>query len=513
MTANQSADPSRKQWFGHPRGLSTLFFTEMWERFSYYGMRGILLLFLVNAAATGGFGMTDKTASAIYGLYVGLVYLMALPGGWVADRILGQRRAVFLGGCIIAAGHFSMAIPAVPTFYLGLVLIVIGTGLLKPNVSAMVGDLYPEGGARRDAGFSIFYSGINTGALFGPIVCGFLGEKVNWHLGFGAAGVGMILGLLQYRLGGKYLGTAGLRGAEAKDRSAVRGLWIGVAVVLGVVLAGVALLRLGVLHFTLTDVAHGTGFFMAVLAVVYFTGVILFGGLSTPEKKRVVLIFVFFLAAVLFWSGYEQAGSSMNLFAERLTNRVLGGWEMPASWLQSVNPIFIIVFAPIVGGLWVWLRSREPSTAAKMGYGLVLLAAGFFVLAWGASFTVSGGKVSPMWLVVTYFLHTVGELCLSPVGLSSVTKLAPRRLVGQMMGTWFMGTALGNLIAGLAGGGFEGMTTGELFTAVARVTGVAGLVLLVFARPLKAMIGRPGEDTPEAAAAAPAAARESVLPT
>lgn len=480
---------SQKQWFGHPRGLSTLFFTEMWERFSYYGMRGILLLFLVNAVATGGFGMSDKTAAAIYGLYVGLVYLMALPGGWVADRILGQRRAVFLGGSIIAAGHFSMAIPSVPTFYLGLCLIVIGTGLLKPNVSAMVGDLYPEGGARRDAGFSIFYSGINTGALFGPLICGYLGEKVNWHMGFGAAGVGMVLGLVQYKLGGKYLGTAGLRRAEAGDRVAARRLLIGILLVAAVIGGAVVAQRLSVLHLSLADVAHGTGYFMGALALVYFASVILFAGLSSAEKRRVVLIFVFFLAAVLFWSGYEQAGSSMNLFAERLTNRVIGGWEMPASWLQAVNPIFIIVFAPVVGALWVWLRSREPSTPAKMGYGLVLLATGFLVLTWGAKFTVGGAKVSPMWLVVTYFLHTVGELCLSPVGLSSVTKLAPRRLVGQLMGTWFMGTALGNLIAGLAGGGFEGMTTGQMFAAVAKVTGGAGLILLLFARPLKRLMG------------------------
>jgi amino acid/peptide transporter (Peptide:H+ symporter), bacterial len=490
MTSQTPA--SDKQWFGHPRALSTLFFTEMWERFSYYGMRGILLLFLVNAVSTGGFGMSDKTASAIYGLYVGMVYLMALPGGWIADRILGQRRAVFLGGCIIAAGHFSMAVPTVATFYLGLCLIVIGTGLLKPNVSAMVGDLYPEGGARRDAGFSIFYSGINTGALFGPLVCGFLGEKVNWHLGFGVAGVGMVFGLLQYRLGGKYLGNAGLRAAEAGDRIALWRLAAGIATV-AVALALLVLLQvLGVLHLTLVQVAQSTGYFMAVLAVLYFASVLLFGRLSVPEKKRVVLIFVFFLAAVLFWSGYEQAGSSMNLFAERLTNRVIGHWEMPASWLQSVNPVFIIVFAPMVGALWVWLRSREPSTPAKMGYGLLLLALGFLVLVWGTTYTLGGAKVSPMWLVVTYFLHTVGELCLSPVGLSSVTKLAPRRLVGQLMGTWFMGTALGNLIAGLAGGGFEGMTTGEMFAAVAKVTGVAGLVLLLFARPLRRLMGGQG---------------------
>ena len=493
-------NPAGKQWFGHPRGLSTLFFTEMWERFSYYGMRGILLLFLVATVQNGGFGLTDRTGAAIYGLYVGFVYLMALPGGWVADRILGQRRAVFLGGCFIAAGHFSMAIGTVGTFYLGLCLIVIGTGLLKPNVSAMVADLYPEGGHRRDAGFSIFYSGINVGAMVGPLVCGFLGEKVNWHLGFGAAGVGMVLGLIQYRLGGKYLGEAGLRrSAEvtaAGDRTAIRRLGLGVSVVFGVIALAVVLQLAGVIHLDLYGVARGTGFFMLGLALLYFGSVIFLSKLSKAEKKRIAVIFVFFMAAVLFWAGFEQAGSSMNLFAERMTQRVIFGWEMPASFLQSVNSIFIILLAPVFGALWVRLGRRQPSTPAKMGFGLTFLAVGFLVLAWGASFTAGGMRVSMLWLIITYLLHTVGELCLSPVGLSSVTKLSPRPLVGQMLGTWFMGTALGNLIAGLAAGGFQGMGVEELFLSVAKVTGIAGVVLLVLARPIRRFMGAlPEEET------------------
>jgi len=489
---------ANKQWFGHPRGLSTLFFTEMWERFSYYGMRGILLLFLVASVRSGGFGMTDRTGAAIYGLYVGFVYLMALPGGWIADRILGQRRAVFIGGCFIAAGHFSMAIGTVPTFYLGLCLIVIGTGLLKPNVSAMVADLYPEGGNRRDAGFSIFYSGINVGAMVGPLVCGFLGEKVNWHLGFGAAGIGMVLGLVQYRLGGKYLGEAGLRRkadvTAAGDRTAIRRLGLGVAVLFGVIVLAVLLQLAGVLHLSLYGVAQSTGYFMLGLALVYFGSILFFSKLSVAEKKRIVVIFVFFMAAVLFWAGFEQAGSSMNLFGERMTRRVILGWEMPASFLQSVNSIFIILLAPVFGALWIRLGRRQPSTPAKMGFGLAFLAIGFLVLAWGASFTAGGARVSMLWLIVTYLLHTVGELCLSPVGLSSVTKLSPKRLVGQMMGTWFMGTALGNLIAGLAAGGFQGMSMAELFSAVAKVTGVAGIVLLLFSRPIRRLMGTLPED-------------------
>jgi POT family proton-dependent oligopeptide transporter len=461
-------------------------------------MRGILLLFLVATVQNGGFGLTDRTGAAIYGLYVGLVYLMALPGGWVADRILGQRRAVFVGGCFIAAGHFSMAIGTAVTFYLGLCLIVIGTGLLKPNVSAMVADLYPEGGNRRDAGFSLFYSGINVGAMTGPLVCGFLGEKVNWHLGFGAAGIGMVLGLIQYRLGGKYLGEAGLRRkaevTAAGDRTAIRRLALGVGIFFGAIALTAALQLAGVIHLDVYSVAQGTGFFMLGLALLYFGAVIFLSKLSRAEKKRIAVIFVFFMAAVLFWAGFEQAGSSMNLFAERLTQRVIFGWEMPASFLQSVNSIFIIALAPFFGMLWVRLGRRQPSTPAKMGFGLAFLAIGFLVLAWGASFTTGGARVSMMWLIVTYLLHTVGELCLSPVGLSSVTKLSPRPLVGQMMGTWFMGTALGNLIAGLAAGGFRGMGVAELFLSVAKVTGIAGVVLLLLAKPIRRFMGALPED-------------------
>jgi POT family proton-dependent oligopeptide transporter len=362
----------------------------------------------------------------------------------------------------------------------------------------MVADLYPEGGNRRDAGFSIFYSGINVGAMIGPLVCGFLGEKVNWHLGFGAAGVGMVLGLVQYQLGGKYLGDAGLRRPSettaARDRSAVRKLAIGVAVVFGGIALATALQLAGVIQLDLYGVAKATGFFMLGLALVYFGSVIFLSKLSRAEKKRIAVIFVFFMAAVLFWAGFEQAGSSLNLFADRLTQRVIFGWEMPASFLQSVNSIFIILLAPVFGALWVRLGRRQPSTPAKMGYGLAFLAIGFLVLAWGASFTAGGARVSMMWLIITYLLHTIGELCLSPVGLSSVTKLSPRSLVGQMMGTWFMGTALGNLIAGLAAGGFEGMGVEELFLSVAKVTGIAGLVLLLLAKPIRKFVGAMPEE-------------------
>ena len=422
------------RWFGHPRGLSTLFFTEMWERFSYYGMRAILVLFMTNAVATGGMGLDDVTATAIYGLYTAAVYVVALPGGWIADRLLGLRRSVFWGGVVIAAGHFTLAIPNIIAFYIGLTLIVIGTGLLKPNISAIVGDLYPEGGARRDAGFSIYYMGINVGGFLGPLICGYLGETVDWHLGFGAAGVGMVLGLIQYSLGGRHLGTAGELRPECADAGGARGGRSRAGARRSKAIVGLALIaaraagdrrdsavarRLRRLDRPLHRLARRAS---------YLLYVVLFGGLTTVEKKRVGVIAVCFLAAACFWSGFEQAGSSMNLFADRLTDRIIGGWEMPASWLQSVNGVFIILLAPLFSALWLWLGSRNPSIPAKMGFGLMFLGVGFAVLAWGSVNATLENPVSPGWLVVTYFFHTVGELCLSPIGLSSITKLSPRAL-------------------------------------------------------------------------------------
>jgi POT family proton-dependent oligopeptide transporter len=476
-----------KTFFGHPRGLATLFFTELWERFSYYGMRGILILFMVAAVEDGGFGWGDATAGAVYGLYTAGVYLLALPGGWIADRLIGQQRAVFVGGVIIAMGHFTLAIPHQVGFFIGLTLIVIGTGLLKPNVSAIVGELYPEGGARRDAGFSIFYMGINIGAWVGPLIVGLLGENVNWHLGFSAAGVGMVLGLVQYKLGAKYLGDAGHLRAEVLDgvAQAKHRFIMGLAVTGGIFAVLTLLQMVGTIALTFEGVAVGTGVFIVSLAVVYFIYQLGFGGLDGSEKKRVIYIFILFVGSAFFWSGFEQAGSSLNLFAERLTNRVVFGWEAPASWLQSINPLFIVILAPIVGQLWIVLQHNEPSIPVKFGAGLTLLGAGFFVLAWGSSYAVDGNLVSPAWLIVTYFLHTVGELALSPVGLSSVTKLAPSRLVGQMMGVWFMGTALGNLMAGLVAGRMETMPVEQIFFTVGLIVLGGGLLFFVFSKVTK----------------------------
>ncbi|MEO8218196.1 MAG: peptide MFS transporter [Acidobacteriota bacterium] len=488
--SRSTAGAELKQWFGHPRGLSTLFFTEMWERFSYYGMRALLVLFMTTAVAVqnGGLGFSVEKAAAIYGLYTAGVYLLALPGGWVADKIWGQRKAVFVGGCIIALGHFSLAIPNMVTFYLGLCLIVLGTGLLKPNVSTIVGYLYPEGGARRDAGFSIFYMGINLGAMLGPFICSTLGEGYNWHWGFSAAGFGMLLGLIQYKFGEKYLGQAGLllgdepREVVAKRARGFYGVLAAVAVVLAAfIFAGTR----GLITVSLQQVATWLGYGIVALAIFYFVYLFVAGGYDRDEKKRLLVIFWLFLLAAVFWSGFEQAGSSLNLFARDLTNRTYFGWEMPAGWLQNINPIFIIVFAPIFGWLWTFLakRNANPSIPLKFAMGLLGLSVGFFVLSWGASNTSITDKVSPAWLIVTYFFHTCGELCLSPVGLSSITKLAPRDRVSQMMGIWFVGAALGNLFAGLVAGRLETLQPADLFRNVAIYVIIASAVAFL-ATPL-----------------------------
>jgi POT family proton-dependent oligopeptide transporter len=489
MDPSQTPGGDRRQqtFFGHPRGLSTLFFTEMWERFSYYGMRALLVLFMIDTAR-GGMGMGKAEAGAIYGLYTFGVYALALPGGWVADRLIGQRRAVLVGGIIIAAGHYALAIPAEVTFYVGLGLVALGTGLLKPNVSAIVGDLYTGNDARRDAGFTIFYMGINVGAFLGPGICSLLGEKVDWHLGFGAAGVGMTFAVLQYVLGRRHLAGAGELKADASSLQAQArslGQFLkGLAVVAVAALVLLALTSAGFLTLTVEAVARTVSLSISILAILYFSYVILFACRDGLERRRVGLIFVLFIAAALFWSGFEQAGSSMNLFAKEHTDLMILSWEFPAGWLQQVNPLLIVLLAPLMGMLWVGLGSRNPSLGVKFAFALALLGAGFFVMAWGSQY-VAAGKVSPVWLVTTYFFHTVGELCLSPVGLSSITKLSPTRLVGQMMGTWFMGAALGNLIAGLMSGRLETMTAEELFFSVAVTSIVAGAVFLICARPIR----------------------------
>lgn len=474
----------------HPRGLYTLFFTEMWERLSYYGMRALLILFMVAPAAKGGLGLDDKVAAAIYGLYAAGVYLSALPGGWIADRLLGAQRAIWAGGILITLGHFTIAAPWRETFFLGLLFIVVGTGLLKPNISALVGQLYPEGGARRDAGFTIFYMGINLGAFIGPLVCGWLGKHINWHYGFVAAGVGMILGLAQFGLTRRHLGEAGREPAHRSGATKRDWLLVG-----GVTAAGtliVALTMTGVIIINPLVLARGAAFVIAGLALLYFVWVFLAGGLDATETKRVVVIAILFLASALFWSGYEQAGSSLNLFADRYTDLVIHSlqFEIPAPWFQAVPALFVIVFAPVVAMVWVALARRgvTPSLPAKFAFGLMLLAVGFAVVAVGSKRALGGGPVWPAWLVATYLFHVLGELLISPVGLSAVTKLAPARLVGQMMGVWFLAVSLGNLLAGLFAGEVSGDNAAAMparFMQVVMFSGGLGVLLLACAKPIR----------------------------
>ncbi len=487
---------------GHPRGLPTLFFTEMWERFSYYGMRALLILFMTGTTIgeNPGLGFDVVTAGAIYGLYTSMVYLLALPGGWVADQLWGQRKAVFVGGCIIAAGHFSMAVPSDYTFFLGLILIVVGTGLLKPNVSSVVADLYPEGGAKRDAGFSIFYMGINVGAFAGPLLCGLLGEGYNWHLGFSLAGFGMVLGLIQFRLGYRSLGNAGVLRTDKSSEAVARlgRLFYGIfgAIVLALVAFGL-LVSNGTIPLALPDIADYLAYTILGIIALYFLYVIFLGGHTRDEVKKVGVIFWLFLLAAVFWSGFEQAGSSLNIFARDYTDRTLGPlfgwgpWEYTAASLQSVNAFFIVVLAPVFGWLWVWLANRNanPSVPMKFALGLLGLAAGFFVIAWGAANATPDAPVSAAWLVVMYFLHTVGELALSPVGLSAMTKLAPRNRVSQMMGVWFVAAALGNLIAGRVAGQLEGLDPSRLYLTVAMIIGGGGLLALLVSPFMKRLTG------------------------
>jgi POT family proton-dependent oligopeptide transporter len=494
---------SETTFLGHPRGLVTLFMTEFFERFTYYGMRALLVLFLIAAMddPNAGLGMSREAAGAIYGLYTGAVYLFSLPGGWIADRLIGQRRAVFWGGIGIMLGNFTLALPGgAPLFYLGLFIIAIGVGLLKPNISAIVGQLYDDRpAAQRDAGFSIFYMGINLGALIASFIAGTVGETWNWRGGFFCAGLFMGIGLVQYRLTERYLGGAGLHPAS-KDPAEHRRNWRNLAVGCGVLLLFIALLAAGVVDVSVAQLARAAGVAMSFIGIAYFAAVILFGGLSGDERKRVGVIAIFFVCAALFWAGFEQAATTFNLFAQDYTDRsALGGLFAdgvhPATWYQSANPVFVVLGAPIFAWLWVHLgrRNLDPSAPAKFGLGLVQLGVGFLVMMLAAKLVLSsGGKVGPEWLLMTYLVHTMGELCLSPVGLSNVTRLSPPRFVGQMMGTWFLGAALGNLLAGIIGGHVGGGSVDDMpsqYLTMACIAGGAGIAMLVATPVIRRMMG------------------------
>jgi POT family proton-dependent oligopeptide transporter len=478
-------DPNDRAFFGHPRGLATLFMTELWERFSYYGMRALLILFMTASPATGGLGFDVPTAGAIYGLYTAMVYMVSLPGGWLADRFLGLRQAVLWGGVVIAAGNACLVVNDIRCFYGGLVLIVIGTGLLKPNISTIVGHLYAPGDTRRDAGFSIYYMGINLGAFLSPLACGWLGQRVNWHFGFALASLGMTAGVIQYVLGARHLGQVGLRPAAPAGVGQKRLLGFGLLAVAAVAALG----STGVVTVTAAMLSDALGVLLVAITVLFFAWLLLAGRWTPVERKRLVVVGVLFLASSLFWCMFEQAGSTLNLFAQRSTRTSVFGLEFPSSWLQSINALFIITLAPAFAWLWVKLARREPSSPAKFVYGLFCGGLGFAVIALGAMAAESGGKVSVAWLLTVYLLHTAGELCLSPVGLSAMTKLAPPSIGGLLMGVWFLSISVGNYLGGRLASMYEAWALPDLFGAVAAFGIVAGFLLALFVKPTVRLMG------------------------
>lgn len=452
--ATEAAWPQHPTLLGHPAPLFTLFFTELWERFSFYGMRALLTLFMVAPVAMGGMGLSTAKAALIYGTYTMSVYMLSIPGGTMADRILGSRLAVLLGGLVIACGHFCMAIPGETSFFAGLILIVLGTGLLKPNISALVGQLYAPSDVRRDAGFSIFYMGINVGAFFAPLLTGYLAQHSafkarlvawgydpahSWHWGFAAAGVGMVVGLVVFLLFGRGLKDVGPRPPLAPG--AVKKTLL---IFLG---------TLALWAFVLLSDQEGFNWLRVLFILVPIGLMFHYGYVVNAETRRLGAIFFFFIGAFVFWALFEQTGTSLSLFADRFTATHVGAIEVPSSWYQSANPIFVIALAPLFAVLWTKLGPRQPSSPMKFTLGLVCLALAFALMIPAAKLAVEG-RVSPLWLLALYFLQTVGEMCLSPVGLSTFTKLAPAHLVGAMLGIWFLGAAFGSKFAGVLSASF-----------------------------------------------------------
>lgn len=463
---------------GHPRGLFVLFMTEMWERFSFYGMRALFVFYL-----TKHFLFGDDRANLAYGAYTSLVYITPVVGGWLADRYLGGRKAVQFGGVLIAIGHFCLAIEgALPTFYLALGFIIVGTGLLKANVSAIVGTLYPRDDLRRDPAYAIFYSGINLGAFLGALACGWLGERVGWNWGFGAAGLGMLAGLVSFVAFRRDL----LGRSEPPDPAALgarvagltRETWIYAASIAGVMLVW-ALMR----HQGLIGLLLG----LAGLLLVIYLLVTAVRTLPADERDRLFAAMILMAGSILFWALYEQAGSSINLYTDRSVDRTLFGWTVPASFYQSVNPFWVITLAPVTAALWTWLGKRgwEPSAPTKFGLGLLQLGLGYFVLVWGAR--ANAGALTPsIYIVLLYFFHSSGELCLSPVGLSAMTRMAIPRMAGLLMGTWFFATAAGEygagLLASMTGSGAESAArTLAVYGRVGWWAVAAGVMFLVAA--------------------------------
>ncbi|MCZ1178216.1 peptide MFS transporter [Acinetobacter pittii] len=490
-------------FFGHPKPLKTLFFTELWERFSYYGIRPLLVLYMVAMVNDGGLGLDRPTAAAIVGLFAGSMYLMTVLGGWIADNWLGQARSVWYGSLIIALGHLSIALTPIFDqffFYFGLVLIVLGSGLFKTCISVIVGTLYNAQDSRRDAGFSIFYMGINMGSFIAPLITGILARDHGWHLGFGIGGLGMLIALLIFRalaipqlqsFNQLRQQTDNWNKPVVENRNAPK---IAFSFLLSVAVV-IALTFFGVIRINPVAVATYLTVGIGVGIIAYFIYLLFFIGLEKHEKFKIIICFVLLATSALFWSAFEQKPTSFNLFAQDYTDRNVFGFEIPAVWFQSINALFIIIFAPIAAWLWAKLgkSNKDPSYISKFIIALLLAAGGFLLMSFASRFAIAGGLVSPFWLVGTLFLLTIGELCLSPIGLSTMTKLAPDVIRGQIMGLWFTGSALGNLIAGLIGGhvsadGINHLPT--LFMRCVLALVIGAIVLFLLKKPINRLMNK-----------------------
>ncbi|MFK4224302.1 peptide MFS transporter [Streptomyces sp. NPDC019890] len=489
---------TEKTFLGHPRGLATLFMTEMWERFSYYGMRALLVLYLVSGGADaatgsqgGGLAMTAATASAIYAVYVSMVYLMALPGGWFGDRVWGARKTVTIAGFVIMAGHLSLAVPGQAMFFVGLILVAVGSGLLKANISTMVGHLYdgPDD-PRRDGGFTVFYMGINLGAFAAPLVIGTVGEKHNWHLGFALAAVGMALGLAQFLIGTRNLSAKSSvvpNPLSVEERTGILvKVAIGAVVIAGfygaVVTAGMYTLNWALVPLTLAGL---------IIPIAVLVRIKLDKGLDKAEQSKMSGYIWFFVAAAVFWMIYDQGGSTLSLFADSKTGDSLLGFGFPATWFQSLNPLFVMALAPVFAWMWLWLarKNQEPSTIVKFAMALVLVGGSFFVFVVPMGMAGDGTKVSPMWLVSIYMIQTIAELCLSPVGLSVTTKMAPKKYASQMMGVWFLSVTAGDCVTGLLSLAGVDLNGTAIIAMQALLAATAGFAIYMYRKKVETLMG------------------------
>ena len=494
-----SSDYLDKGFLGHPIGLRTLFLTEMWERMSYYGMRALLVLYMTGTVTNfnPGLGWTQMESQAIYGIYVGMVYFMVVPGGWIADNILGHQKAVLYGAMIIALGHFTLAIPIQQTFFLGLIFVVLGTGLLKGNISTIVGKLYKEDDGRRESGYTIFYMAINIGSTLGFLVCSYLGEKIGWHWGFGAAGIGMSFGVLQFIYSKKLLGVAGVNPNPMEDRRRAK-LVLGTKISLGVMVVVIASGLLGFYSIEPRGFAENFSYFLTVVAGLYFLYLFFFAGLTSAEKRNLILLGLLFVGAAAFWSGFDQSASSLSIFARDYTDLSVSGYIIPIGWLQFANPIFVVIFAPIFAGIWTHLGrlNLNPALPIKFAFGLVLMAVSFVIMLFAVELAMETAPVGMRWLILTYLLQTWGELTLSPIGLAAFSRYSPKKYIGQMFGLWFLASAIGGVLAGLLGGdaldaGLESIS--PVFNFMIKYYLAIALILIVLSRFVK----KPASPNPE----------------